>query len=132
MDSLLGNPAILYAATKMSAFGRADLTAGSARRDKRLFTCLLLPLATGSAFGAQETGRSRLISPSRSGALGWPSLARVFLSSRWNRGFGRAERRQRRSTETTKAVADADHSITDQAVFRGITAAATPGRALAL
>jgi hypothetical protein len=31
------------------------------------------------------------------------------------------ERRQRGSTETTKAVADADHGIADQAAFRGIT-----------
>ncbi len=45
------------------------------------------------------------------------------------------ERRQRGSTETTKAVADADHSIADQAVFRGVTAAVTsngPERDLAL
>ena len=44
-------------------------------------------------------------------------------------------RRQRGSTETRKAVADADHGIADRAVFRGITAAATakePERALGL
>ena len=38
------------------------------------------------------------------------------------------------SDETTKAVADADHGIADQAVFRGITAAVTskgPEQALA-
>jgi phage tail protein X len=41
------------------------------------------------------------------------------------------QRRQRGSTATTKAVADADHGIADQVVFRGIIAAATPERALA-
>jgi hypothetical protein len=38
-------------------------------------------------------------------------LAGVFFSSRWNRGFERGDRRQRGSTETKKAVADADHGI---------------------
>jgi hypothetical protein len=38
------------------------------------------------------------------------------------------ERRQRGSTETTKAVADADHGIADQEVFRGMIAAATRER----
>jgi hypothetical protein len=50
------------------------------------------------------------------------------------RGFERGERRQRGSTETTKAVTYADHGIADQAVFRGITAAVTskgPEQALA-
>jgi hypothetical protein len=59
-------------------------------------------------------------------------LAGGLFSSRWNRGFERDERPQRGSTETRKAVADADHGIADHAVFGGIIAAATPKRALAL
>jgi hypothetical protein len=78
-----------------------------------------------SRVGAKETGPSRRISPSRSGVLGWPNLAGIFLSSRWNRGFEGGEGRQRGSTETRRVVADADHDIADQAVFRDITAVAT-------